>query len=240
MMRPRGVDQMRRFWDSRARENAYYFVNNQTEAPDSDDDAFWTSGARDLGRVTRLLGIELTRDDRVLEIGCGVGRMTRVLAEHAGAVLALDVSPEMIERARAYNPRLANVDWIVSDGRALAGIDQGTVDCCLSYVVFQHIPDPEVTLGYVREIGRVLRPGGWAALQVSDLPPRSQFTARLAALLGPLRARLPSGWAHHPAWRGSTVTPSKLQASAKAAGLSTERVEGAGTQYCFVLLRREG
>ncbi len=109
----------------------------------------------------------------MLEIGCGIGRMTRMLAEQAGSVLALDVSPEMVERARAYNPGLANVDWVVSDGRSLDGIDQATVDCCLSYVVFQHIPDPEVTLGYVREIGRVLKPGGWAALQVSDLSPRS-------------------------------------------------------------------
>ena len=45
-----------------------------------------------------------------------------------------------------------------------------SVDGCFSHVVFQHIPDPPITLNYVREMGRVLRPGGWALFQVSNDP----------------------------------------------------------------------
>lgn len=61
-----------------------------------------------------------------------------------------------------------NVEYLLGDGESFRGIEDASADACVSHVVFQHIPDPEITLAYVREIGRVLRPGGWAAFQVSN------------------------------------------------------------------------
>jgi len=43
---------------------------------------------------------------------------------------------------------------------------------------------------------------------------------------------------HHPAWLGSAVDLDELRQTAAAAGLDVERVEGAGTQFCLVMLRR--
>ena len=83
-------------------------------------------------------------------------------------VLALDISPEMLERARELNPDANNVEWLLGDGTSLAGVQDASVDACVSQVVLQHVPDSAITLGYVREIGRVLKPGGWAAIQVSN------------------------------------------------------------------------
>lgn len=76
----------------------------------------------------------------------------------------------MLERARALHAQLTNVKWIHGDGESLSGIADASVDAVFSHVVFQHIPDPRITLGYVREMGRVLRPGGWTAFQVSTDP----------------------------------------------------------------------
>ena len=94
-----------------------------------------------------LLGAELRPTDHVVEIGCGLGRMTRALAARAGGVTAIDVSPEMLERAQRLNPNLSTVAWTAGDGTTLAGIPDASADACMSHVVFQHIPDPAVTLG---------------------------------------------------------------------------------------------
>ncbi len=172
----------------------------------------------------------------MLEIGCGLGRITRVLAARAARVVALDVSDEMLRRAAALNPQLGNVSWMLGDGVTLHGCAEASIDACVSVVVLQHVPR-EVTLGYVRELGRVLRPGGWAALQVSDDPaihrPRPGLVPRLRALAG----RAPRGQ-RHPAWLGCAVGLPRLTEAAEGAGLAVERVWGAGDQYCQVLLRR--
>jgi SAM-dependent methyltransferase len=230
---------IRRFWDARAREDAFYFVDNRLEYGSPDLERFWEGGPAGLDLLLGELGVELAPGDDVVEIGCGVGRMTRALAARASSVRAFDVSPEMIQRARELNPQLDNVEWFVGDGRTLGEAESASADVCHSDVVFQHIPDPEITLGYVREMGRVLRPGGWAGFQISNLP-RIHAVTPTQRLRRGLRAALrrgPGGQAH-PAWRGSAVALDRLTAVAAEAGMDLERVAGEGTQYCRVLLRR--
>lgn len=231
---------MRRFWDRRAREDPFFFVDSRLEYGRPDIDWFWREGERGLdGELLNRLGVELGPDDEVVEIGCGLGRLTRPIAARARSVRALDVSPRMLELAREHNPGLANVEWLLGDGESLAGIESASADACISYVVFQHIPDPRVTYGYVREIGRVLRPGAWAAFQVSDDPAvhSPPPTVRLRAVAAGLLGRAPRGWTRRE-WRGAAIDLGELRAVAEAAGLELERVEGAGTQYCVVLARR--
>jgi SAM-dependent methyltransferase len=224
---------MREFWDERARENALYFVDNTLDYRSPDAERFWREGELVVERILQMLGASVEPGDHVVEIGCGVGRLTRALAALAARVTALDVSAEMLARARELNPELDGVTWLEGDGASLAGVDDASADACLSHVVFQHIPDPGVTLGYVREMGRVLRPGGWSAFQVSNDPGVHRPRRRLRALL----RRGPRGQ-EHPAWLGSAVDLDELGATAAAAGMDVERVEGAGTQFCLVLLRR--
>jgi SAM-dependent methyltransferase len=229
---------MRRFWDRRARENPWYFINNTLNYRQPDLARFWASGERDLDAVLDTLGVALARTDHVVEIGCGAGRMTRAIARRAASVTALDIAPTMLELAQTENAQLENVEWLLGDGASLAGIADGSADVCLSHVVLQHIPDPQVTLGYVREMGRVLKPGGWAGFQVSNAPeihrPRSRgLRARAATLLG----RMPRGQTD-PAWLGSAIELDDLRRAASDGGLDVERVEGEGSQFCMVLARR--
>jgi peptidoglycan/LPS O-acetylase OafA/YrhL/SAM-dependent methyltransferase len=231
-----GPQEMRSFWNDRAREDAFYFVDTRRPYKATDAGRFWDAEAL-VDYLLDGLGVALRPQDAVVEIGCGLGRITRVLAARSADVLALDVSDEMLARAREHNPHLANVRWILGDGRSLAAVADGSADACISVVVLQHVPDPEITLGYVREVGRVLRPGGWAALQVSDDPaihaPRPGRGRRLRAALG----RAPRGQ-RHPAWLGSAVDLAALREAADAAAMDVERVWGRGSQYCQVLLRR--
>jgi SAM-dependent methyltransferase len=228
------------FWDQRATEDPFYFVDNRMRYRDADADRFWEGGREGVDRTLELLQTQVEPDDRVVEIGCGLGRITRVLADRAASVQAVDVSSQMIEQARNLNPHLKNTTWIVGDGVSLAPIPDASADVCYSLVVFQHIPDPEITLGYVREMGRVLRRGGWAGFQVSNDPAvhrRRSRRERLRNNLLGLIGRAPQGQSH-PAWLGSAVDLDHLQAVAEDAGMKLERVWGAGTQWCLVLLRK--
>lgn len=229
---------MREFWDERARENALYFVDSRLSYRDPDSERFWAEGQADLSRLLESLDARVTPGMVVADIGCGIGRLTRALAGRVGTVYAIDVSGEMLARARELNPHLDNVVWMRGDGTTLAPIEDASVDACISHVVFQHIPDPQVTLGYVREMGRVLRPGGWAAFQVSNDArvhrPRRRSPRRVISRLA---RRAPRGQGD-PRWLGAAVDLEALRGAASDGGLTIERVHSPGTQFCLVLARR--
>jgi SAM-dependent methyltransferase len=238
-----GVDsiKMRDFWDDRAREDAFHFVDNREPYQHPDTDRFWREGERDLGTLLRVLELEVGPEDRVLDVGCGIGRLTRVLAGRASHVTALDVSPEMLSRAQELNAELDNVEWVLGDGETLAGIEDASLDAVVSHVVLQHIPSAKLQLGYIAEFGRVLKPGGWAAFGLSTDPrvhePRTQHSRRgfLKALVG----QEPAG-TDRPEWLGAFVPLDALGATAVQAGLELERIEGANTQFTLVRARATG
>jgi len=226
---------MERFWDERAREDAFYFVDSRLEYGHPDVERFWSDGEADLERLLGLEVVEVAGGDVAVDIGCGLGRLTRALAARAAEVWAIDVSGEMLARAQELNAGLDGVHWIHGDGESLRGIPDGVADCCVSHVVFQHIPDPQVVLGYVREMARVLRPSGWSVFQVSD--DAAIHAPRKVGLVPRLLRRAPRG-RDHPAWLGARMDLAELRATAHAAGLDVDRIEGEGTQYCIVLARR--
>lgn len=232
--------QMREFWDERATENAFFFVDDRVDYRHPDLERFWQAGERDLDNLLNLLGVALAPSERVLEIGCGVGRLTRALARRSSSVLAVDVSARMLELARRHNPELGNVEWILGDGCTLGAIPSAAVGACISHVVFQHVPDPAITLGYIREMGRVLCPGGWAAFQISNdarvhepLPVISRTRRAALSMVG-----LGPRGQGDPRWRGSMVAIDEVRTVACEAGMVVERVLGEGSQMCAVLARR--
>ena len=195
-------------------------------------------GREDLDCLLGVVDVTLEPDWVVVEIGCGVGRLTRVISERAGAVKALDVSAEMLAIAKAENGRLANVDWVLGDGFSLDGIDDGVADAVVSHVVFQHIPDPQTTLGYIREAGRVLRRGGVAVLHVSNDQQVHELRQPLSGRIRAAFGRAPKGQAH-AAWTGSAVDLEDVWTAAADGGMALEKVVGEGTQYTVLRLRRQ-
>ena len=95
---------MRRFWDERARENAFFFVDDRLTYRHPDLESFWRGGEDALDRLLDTCGASLTREDEVVEVGCGAGRMTRSIAARAGTVQALDVSERDARRRPADEP----------------------------------------------------------------------------------------------------------------------------------------
>jgi ubiquinone/menaquinone biosynthesis C-methylase UbiE len=235
-------DAMRDFWDQRARENAMWYIHSELDYRHPDPTEFWRSGARTLALTLDLFGVGLEREQRVLEIGCGVGRMTRAMAPQVRAVVGLDVAPEMIERGRLELADLENVELVVGNGRDLSQFGTASFDVCYSFIVFQHIPDPEITCSYIREMGRVLKPKGWALFQISEsskVHSRSTWerTSSLKARLAQ-RMRLRPSNCLNANWLGSALSREQLLDALAAGGLRLDRTSGDGTQFCFVLARK--
>lgn len=116
-----------------------------------------------------------------LEIGCGAGRMTRMLAGQFDFVHAMDVSEDMIAKARAASPD--NVRFHQVDGTELP-VDDESLDAVFSVHVLQHLDDfPDVS-EYIGEAYRALGSGGTLMVHI---PVERRNTRRLGAVRGELR-----------------------------------------------------
>ncbi|MEO6197981.1 MAG: class I SAM-dependent methyltransferase [Dehalococcoidia bacterium] len=103
---------------------------------------------------------DLVPDGRVLEVGVGTGKNLRYYRE-GHSVTAIDFSPRMMERARKNAERwAAEANLVLMDAQALE-FEDAAFDSTVSTFVFCSVPDPVQGL---REVSRVLRPGGRAYL----------------------------------------------------------------------------
>jgi SAM-dependent methyltransferase len=215
---------MREDWDVRAREDAERFI--YTRSCDRDTADFARSGEANYNQLVRpylpiLLRGRAARDCRVVEIGCGIGRMTEWFATEFGFVEAVDVSPAMIDGARRRLGDRANIGFHVSGGSDLAAVTNGSADLVFSYIVFQHIPSREAIAGYLREAARVLKDGGAFKFQVNgDVSP---------------------AYAEHrrDTWLGEVFAERDVTEMVTGSGFTLISSEGAGTQY-YVLTAVKG
>jgi ubiquinone/menaquinone biosynthesis C-methylase UbiE len=114
---------------------------------------------RNVGKVRRnltTLKIEKIRD--VLEIGCGIGSVSAYLAQtYNMRVLGTDFDPEQISLAQKLYPSVDRLSFKVEDASNLS-FDSSSFDLVVSQNTFHHIPDWKKA---IREVSRVLRPGGY-------------------------------------------------------------------------------
>jgi SAM-dependent methyltransferase len=205
---------MRNDWNQRAREDANYYVAFGRR--DQDDNEFLATAAdviRDLeGELKRLSPDNPPSSRRALEVGCGPGRLMRPMSRHFGEIHGVDVSDEMISQARN---KLRDIPWAHahhSSGIDLAEFPSDHFDFVYSYAVFQHIPSPEVVFSYLRETIRVLKPGGFARLQINGLPK----TARA-----------------YTTWEGVRIGAGEVHRFTPEEGVRLLSLTGADTQYMW-------
>lgn len=173
---------MRRDWDERARKNAFHYIASWRK--DWDLESFLASGEED---VQRLVVPALTRcglpasGKRMLELGCGAGRMTHSFAGRFEHVYAFDLSREMLDRAREIHSGKNNILWLLGNGVDLACVAPDSMDFVFSYLVLQHLPDEPLVLRYIQEMLRVARPGGAFLFQFNGgFAPTMNWRGRLA------------------------------------------------------------
>ena len=161
---------------------------------------------------------------RVLDVACGSGQPAVSAAARvgrSGTVTAIDLSPEMVERSRR-RVRAAGLTWVSCeemDAEHLrfpdASFDAVTCGCGLMF-----LPD---AAGAVREMTRVLRPGGRLAVSVWDEPSRSPFLTAAGGAVAQFFPPAPPDPNAPAAFRFSR--PADLEAVLRAGGVSDITVE---------------
>ena len=148
--------------------------------------------------------LPLEGDERVLDAGCGSGRVTELLVARLprGRVVALDGSPSMIEAAR---DRLApfgdRIDYVVAD-LGLPLPVEGGVDAILSTATFHWVPDHDALFA---NLATVLRPGGWLIAQCGGV-------GNIASVKQVL-ATIGDGWLGSPHYETPMATVRRLDAT---------------------------
>jgi len=132
---------------------------------------FFESGRREIAAVMQCLnslGLAPANGAPVLDFGCGVGRLTRALAEHFRECHGVDIAPTMIEKARAYHQAEPRCRFHLNESSDLRAFPDQYFGLIYSSIVLQHIAAKYVER-YLQEFGRVLRPGGILVFQIADV-----------------------------------------------------------------------
>jgi ubiquinone/menaquinone biosynthesis C-methylase UbiE len=189
---------------------------DETEAMDqilnvTDPEAFEAAGRYDAERLTPF--IEPT--DTVLDLGCGIGRVTRYVAPLCREIWAVDVSETMLRFARERLAERQNVHFVLGRGTALPELETGSIDFAYSLLTLQHV-EREHAFKLLRELRRVIRDGGRAFLTFPNLLSDEYLQAFLHyvdvdEVSNPARARF--------------YTPQEVERLLPAAGLEIEQLD---------------
>jgi SAM-dependent methyltransferase len=161
------LEQHKQKWETLANENDRYYVRS-VEHQQSDEE-YETSGfenVRNFIEKDPIIHKHLFpfSDKKVLEIGCGSGRITKSLCRLFEHVHAVDISPTMLRKARDFVAS-PNVTFIESDGSNVP-VSPNSVDFAFSYIVYQHFPSREAIRKSFEGVSSALRPGGIFKVQI--------------------------------------------------------------------------
>ena len=210
------VDRMRADWDQRAREDPHYYVafaRGQTRAE------FLASAGRNIPAFEAEL-VRLRSKDRALEVGCGPGRLMLPMSRHFREIHGVDISQEMARLALDNLKELPNAHVHLTEHSDLRMFESNAFDFVYSYAVFQHIPSRAVVLDYLKEMGRVLNPGGILCCQLRGAPPAPSAE-------------------HEPAtWTGCVILWDDVAGFLQRSRLQIVAVSGIATQHMMVTIRK--
>ena len=140
-------------------------------------DGQWADGRRPAERVLHYV----SKDSIVLEIACGVGRVSRFVAPHCRRLYCTDILEEGLVEARAALEQYQNVSFHRTNGYDLGEFESGTFDCVYSFTSFFHF-DFELVVQYFAEIERVLKPGGIGMIEFKKLTTDDELAQLLAKI----------------------------------------------------------
>ena len=115
---------------------------------------------------------DLIKDgEKVLDLGCGNGRLLKILQDKKIEYIGVDSSRKLIEIAKEKHP---NFQFLVADALSLPFLEN-SFDKVFSISVFHHIPSEELRLQFLKETKRILKPKGILILTVWNLWQKRYF-----------------------------------------------------------------
>jgi MPBQ/MSBQ methyltransferase len=134
---------------------------------------------------------QLPKGTTVLDVGCGIGGSSRILAKDYGfSVTGITISPQQVKRAQELTPADLDAKFLVDDAMAMSFPD-ASFDVVWSIEAGPHMPDKAI---FAKELMRVLKPGG--VLVVADWNQRDDRQIPLNVWEKPVMRQLLDQWSH--------------------------------------------
>ena len=146
-------------------DTSYYVAYGRRGQSDAEFLAAATGVVNDLEAELGRLKAEERGNWRALEIGCGSGRLMRPMSRHFLEIHGVDVAGDAIRQARENLLDVPHAHPREIHGTSLEDFADQSFDFIYSFALFPYIPSRELVVAFLREIHRVLRPGGLARLQ---------------------------------------------------------------------------
>ena len=178
--------QLRSDWERLAQADPLWSICTDPQRRDHQwtEAEFFQSGRTEIETVlAHLASLGLRPDPAApaLDFGCGVGRLTRTLATHFRECWGVDISATMVDLAKKFNAGSPHCRFLVNTADHLRVFASGYFGFIYTSIVLQHM-EGRYAQRYLREMKRILAPGGLLVFQVLD--------RRKGVLLGELRNRV--------------------------------------------------
>lgn len=167
-MRNLEIDSLKQTWDDLGKEDPLWAILSVPEKKGNKWDVkeFFDTGDKEINNLLVMMKKQgfTIHTGKVLDFGCGAGRLTQALSKNFDEAIGVDISIAMIDLANEYNDR-GNCSFVVNDESDLNLFDTETFDFIYSNITLQHIP-PKISKNYIKEFVRIIKPGGGLVFQL--------------------------------------------------------------------------
>jgi len=154
---------MKKEWNARTKLDPLFVI--AIDHSENEDD-FWNSGVVECKEILDMDGLrfsKITKNNesskmKILEIGCGIGRILLPMSKIFGEAVGVDISSEMVQLSQKYIENITNCKILENNGIDLLLFPDNHFDFCYSFIVFQHIPEKKIVEQYIKEVSRILKP----------------------------------------------------------------------------------
>ena len=211
------IEESKKKWRQLASKNANYIVLTNF-GENISEEQFSAAGEKDYNLLIKddlfFRELDPLSTRRILEIGCGTGRMTGFIAEDFHEAYGVDIAEEMVEQAKKRLADKTNIHLQATDGMHLP-FPGDFFDAVFSFIVFQHMPSKKVVRKNLEEIVRVLKKCGLAKIQLRGRP------------------TVKGEWFYGPSF-----TISQVKKTIEGLPIQLLKMEGQGSRYFWIWLRK--
>jgi SAM-dependent methyltransferase len=169
-----GITAVRETWEKLAQQDALWAIltSSSKKARQWEITEFMGTGVKEIETVLTCVqdaGLVPNFTGSAVDFGCGVGRLTRALAQNFSKVIGVDIASTMIATAKELHTDAVNCEFVLNVQPNLRFIRSSTISFVYSNIVLQHMPG-KFAAAYLKEFVRILQPGGIMVFQIADSP----------------------------------------------------------------------